>query len=147
MARNKAPKKGFFKPKNPQKYSGNPTQIIFRSDWERHFMTYLDNHPDVLSWSSEEIYIRYRCPVTNRVRRYFPDFKVTFRNKQGEVETTVFEIKPLTQTQPPKRKSKYFVEHAKTYAVNQAKWEAAKDYCQRRNLKFQILTEKELFGK
>lgn len=107
-------------------------------------MAYLDNHPDVLSWSSEQIMIRYRCPVTNRVRRYFPDFKVTFKNRQGLIESIIYEIKPASQTMPPKRKSKYYVQHVNTYKVNKAKWAAAEDYCSRRNLKFKILTEVEL---
>lgn len=109
-------------------------------------MTYLDNHPDVLSWSSETIIIRYRCPVTGRIRRYFPDFKVTFKNRQGLIETVIYEIKPASQTRPPQRKSKYYVQHVNTFMVNKAKWSAAIDYCKRRNLKFKILTENELFG-
>ena len=46
--------KGLYKPKNPSKYKGNPTNIIYRSLWERRLMSYLDDHPDILQWSSEE---------------------------------------------------------------------------------------------
>ncbi len=146
VAKKYSPKKGVFKPKNPEKYNGNPTQIVFRSGWEQQFMSYLDNHPDVLSWSSETIIIRYRCPVTGRVRRYFPDFKVRYKNRQGLIEDVIYEIKPARETAPPKRMSKYYVKHVNTFKVNKAKWEAAVDYCKRRNLKFKILTEHELFG-
>lgn len=107
-------------------------------------MTYLDNHPDVLSWSSEELIVRYRCPVTGKIRRYFPDFKVTFKTRTDKVITKVIEIKPASQCVPPKRKSKYYVEHVKTYMVNQAKWEACSDFCKRRNMEFQVLTERDL---
>jgi hypothetical protein len=32
----------------------------------------------------------------------------------------------------------------KTYAVNEAKWKAAEEYCADRRMQFMILTEKEL---
>ncbi len=39
---------GYFKPKNPQKYKGDPTNIIYRSGWELKFMLYVDSHPEIL---------------------------------------------------------------------------------------------------
>ena len=49
--------KGYFKPKNPAKYKGNPTNIIYRSRWELKLMMHLDERSDVLSWGSEEVII------------------------------------------------------------------------------------------
>ena len=43
---------GRFKPKNPTKYMGDPTNIIYRSGWELKLMSYLDTHVNVLQWSS-----------------------------------------------------------------------------------------------
>ena len=40
--------KGKFTPKNPQKYKGNPKNIIYRSSWERRFMSYCDKTKEVL---------------------------------------------------------------------------------------------------
>ena len=65
--------KGLFRPKNPSKYRGDPSNIIFRSSWELRFMTYLDAHPDVLEWSSEEFCIPYVSPIDGRIHRYFPE--------------------------------------------------------------------------
>jgi hypothetical protein len=48
----KRPLKGKFKPKNPQKYKGNVTNIIYRSSWELRLMSYLDNHKNIISWGS-----------------------------------------------------------------------------------------------
>jgi hypothetical protein len=62
----------------------------------------------------------------------------------------VIEVKPYKQTQQPekpKRQTQRFVEEVKTYAVNQAKWKAATEYCKDRNYQFIIMTEKELYGK
>ena len=51
--------KGKFHPKNPGKYRGNTSNIIYRSMWELRFMRYLDSHPHVIEWASEEIIIPY----------------------------------------------------------------------------------------
>ena len=138
---------GFFRPKNPQKYRGDPTNIIYRSSWELKLMGWFDGHPDVLEWSSEEIIIPYRSPIDGRVHRYFPDFYVRKRNKDGVVETIIVEVKPYAQTQEPKKQSKVskrYINEVKTWGINSYKWKAARDYCEDRKWKFQIITEKEL---
>ena len=66
--------KGKYQPTFPRKYKGDPTNIIFRSLWEKKFMNYCDKNKNVLEWNSEEIVIPYRSPVDNRIHRYFPDF-------------------------------------------------------------------------
>ena len=55
--------KGKYKPTNPSKYKGDPTNIIYRSLWERRLMSYLDKHPDVIQWSIEEFCIGYRNTI------------------------------------------------------------------------------------
>jgi len=138
--------KGFFKPKNPQKYMGNTSQIIYRSRWELKFMTELDLKKEVISWGSEEIIVPYRSPKDNRIHRYFVDFIVIEINN-GKKQTTLYEIKPAHQTKKPvipKKQNKKFIVEAITYAVNEAKWKAAREYCLDRGWKFEILTEKEL---
>lgn len=139
--------KGYFKPRNPSKYKGDPTNIIYRSRWESKFMNYLDTHPDVLQWASEELIIPYRSPVDGKMHRYFPDFIVRKRNPQGIIETLLVEIKPAVQTKEPIKKktiNKAYINEVMTWGVNQAKWKAAKEYCEERKWKFLILTEKEL---
>jgi hypothetical protein len=139
--------KGFFKPKNPQKYQGDPTNIVYRSRWELKLMMYLDEHKDILNWSSEEIIIPYRSPVDGKIHRYFPDFKVTKINKEGKKETAIIEVKPASQTKPPERQNKVtrrYITEVKTWGVNEAKWKAAQSYCSDRGWFFHIFTEKEL---
>lgn len=139
--------KGLFRPRNPSKYKGDPTNIIYRSSWELKLMIYLDRHPDVLHWSSEEICIPYKSPIDNRVHRYFPDFYVKKKNSTGIVETLLIEVKPQKQVLPPEvksNKSKRYLEEVKTFGINSAKWKAAKDFCESRKWKFLIMTEKEL---
>lgn len=142
------PIQGFFKPKNPKKYKGDPTNIVYRSGWELKLMLYLDSRPEIISWSSEEIIIPYRSPIDNKIHRYFPDFIVTKINKEGKKETVVIEIKPYNQTIPPKKLqeklSKRFITEVKNWGINEAKWKAANEYCKDRGWSFHIFTEKEL---
>jgi len=138
--------KGKFTPKNPKKYKGNSSNIIYRSSWEVRVMKYLDEHPNVIWWGSEELPIPYLSPVDRRVHRYFPDFIVKMCKSDGSVMTYIIEVKPEKQTLPPKqkRKTKTYLQEAITYEINLAKWEAAREFCKDHGWKFQILTEKEL---
>lgn len=137
--------KGRFKPKNPKKYSGDPTNIIYRSSWELKFFMFLDSDPRISKWSSEELFIPYRSPIDGKVRRYFPDVIYT----TTENKTVMVEIKPKYQTQPPllnenKKKSRKYMNEVITWGINSAKWDAAKEYCQDRKWEFVIITEYEL---
>lgn len=139
--------KGFFKPVNPTKYKGDPSNIVYRSSWELKFMRYLDAHKDVLEWSSEEFSIPYRSPVDGKVHRYFPDFKIKKKNIDGTVEVAVVEIKPAKETRPPVPQTKHtktYLKEVYTWGINSAKWKAAQSYCEDRKWKFMLMTEHEL---
>ena len=142
--------KGFFKPRNPKKYRGDPTNIIYRSRWESLVMSRFDLDPNVIWWQSEEIVIPYRSPVDGRIHRYFPDFLVKMKTVNGDYITALIEVKPASQTKPPvlkegvNPKSRKYINEVYTWGVNSAKWKAAKEYCEERKYKFIILTEKEL---
>ena len=139
--------KGKYKPSNPKKYKGDPTNIIYRSLWERKFMVYCDNHSKILQWGSEEIALPYRSPIDNKIHRYFPDFFIKVREKNGKVKRYIIEIKPKKQTIEPvvkKRKTKGYIYEVYEYARNQAKWKAAEEFCKDRMWEFKVLTEDEL---
>ena len=141
--------KGKYQPKNPQKYVGNPSNIIYRSLWERKFMIYCDTNENILEWGSEELVIPYRSPVDGKIHRYFPDFYIKVKEPDGNIKKYLIEIKPHKQTIPPKkpqRQAKEYIYEAYEYAKNQSKWEAAKEYCKDRQWEFKVITEKELFG-
>lgn len=138
--------KGRFRPQNPSKYKGDPSNIIYRSSWELRVMKYLDENSSVLWWASEELFIPYLSPVDNRPHRYFPDFIVRALNKDKKEVTMVIEVKPEKQTKPPaqKRKTRQYLNEVVTYAVNEAKWKAANLFCKEHGWEFKILTEKDL---
>jgi hypothetical protein len=139
--------KGRYQPLYPQKYVGDHRNIIYRSLWERKFMKYCDTNENILSWSSEEAIIPYYDPTTNKVRRYFPDFYIKYKDNNGTIKKKIIEIKPFKQCIEPKVKkitSKGYIYEVVEYAKNRAKWNAAKEWCLDRGYEFQVLTEHDL---
>jgi len=140
--------KGKFRPKRPKKYKGDPTQIIYRSLWEKKFMEYCDLTESISQWQSEEFWIPYKSPLDNRVHRYFPDFFIKYRDALGKIRNVVIEVKPAKQLKMPKKnpkkRTKSWAYEVQTYVVNQAKFKAAEAYCADRKYEFRIMTEKEL---
>lgn len=135
-----------YKPKFPEKYIGDPTMIIYRSSWELKFMIWCDTNPAVVKWQSEETVIPYRCPTDFKIHRYFVDFKIQVKTREG-LKTYLVEIKPDKQTRPPetpKRRTKQYINEVLTWGKNEAKWKAAIEYCKDRNWEFKILTEYDL---
>ena len=103
---------GRFKPKNYKKYKGDPTRIFYRSLWERRFMVYCDESTNILEWGSEEVIIPYRSPLDNRIHRYFPDFYIKYKNREGRIIREIIEVKPkkyLSPPKEPKRKTKRYL--------------------------------------
>ena len=145
---------GRFRPKNPAKYKGDPTKVIYRSMWEFKFFRYVDEHPDVIWWASEEYAIPYMSPLDNKRHRYFPDVVVHRKTPDGSVKTLMIEIKPKSQTKPPDikkkndtktgRVSRRYLNEVKTWGINEAKWKAAHIWCAQRGWEFHLYTEDQL---
>ena len=133
---------GRFIPTNPQKYAGNPGNIIFRSTWELAVMKMFDSNPNVLKWASEEIKIPYISPLDNLVHNYYPDFFVIYTDKYGGLQKEIVEVKPRAES---------LKEHAKTDAakvallVNDAKWKFAAAWAKQRGMTFRVITEHSIF--
>lgn len=143
--------KGYFIPKNPEKYKGDPSKIVFRSSWELTLMLKFDSNPGVIFWASEETVIQYFNPVLKRPARYFPDFVVKKQNPDGVVSTLLIEVKPKKETIPPikpetkdKRKLRSYVRALAIYKINQAKWAAAREWCDKYKWAFVVMTEDEI---
>lgn len=139
-------KQGYYRPKHPDKYRGDPTHIRYMSSWEYKVDEFLDNNPNILQWSSEEFYIPYYHPFRKRPARYYPDYWVKFKNRKGEIVQEIWEVKPSTQTKKTRSKNpKQKLYEQATYAVNVSKWKAANQFCHKYGIKFRILTEKDIF--
>ncbi|QJT70023.1 head completion protein [Synechococcus phage SynMITS9220M01] len=106
-----------------------------------------DLNENIISWASEEFSIPYVSPVDNRIHRYYPDYLIKVKESTGKIKTYVIEVKPKKQTTPPKRpkrQTKSYIYECQMYAVNQAKWKAAKEFCLDNGVEFKIITENEL---
>ena len=137
--------KGRYFPINPKKYRGNPSQIIYRSLWERKVMVYCDKNDAIIEWGSEEVIVPYLSPMDGKIHRYFPDFYMKVRQADGSTKKFIIEVKPKSQCkQPvknPKRRTTKWFNEVKTFAINQAKWKSAKEFCEDKCMEFKIFTE------
>ena len=140
--------KGLFKPKNPSKYRGNVSEIVYRSSWELKMMKYCDTTKSIVEWGSEELVIPYISPWDGRYHRYFPDFYVKVRDKNSNIKKYIIEVKPKHQCTPPekspKRRTGAWFNKVRTWGINKAKWDSAKEFCLDHNMEFKILTEDHL---
>ena len=144
---------GRFKPYNPNKYKGDPTNIIYRSGLEFRLMKFLDSNDNIIKWASEEFFIPYKSPIDGKMHRYFPDFWIKKKTVEGNINEALIEVKPYSQTKPPTGKNKMtakgklsrtYITEVKNWGINSSKWEAATSFCKKKNWDFIIMTEKDL---
>lgn len=139
-----------FVPKHPEKYIGTKDVIVYRSSWELTTLKFMDNNPNVVRWSYEEIKIPYLKPLPHGglVKTvYIPDVYVEYYNRNGELKKELLEIKPKKQTQMSRaRKVERKMYENYIYAVNMAKWTAAETWCKSRGIEFRVITENSIFG-
>lgn len=146
-------RQGKYHPLHPEKYLGNSTNIVFRSSWEYSLAKWLDTNPSVKKWGSEEAIVKYISPIDGKEHRYYIDFYAEILNKYGIIDKYLIEVKPFSQTKPPKVKKRRGViteaykTELSTYYINLSKWKAASEVAARNGMKFIVLTEKELFGR
>jgi hypothetical protein len=133
---------GVFKPRNPQKYIGDTSKIIFRSSWELRAFNFCDLNINVLRWASEEIAIPYVKPTDKKIHQYFPDLFIEAKTLSGGIKRFIIEIKPEKEASAMSAKSLY---DKLSLVINRAKWEAAVAFCKRNNIEFKVLTERQLF--
>ncbi|MCK9575597.1 MAG: TnsA endonuclease N-terminal domain-containing protein [Candidatus Pacearchaeota archaeon] len=144
---------GKYVARNPVKYIGDITKIIYRSSWERKFCVFCDSSQKVLKWSSEPFAIQYISPIDKRVHEYFVDFYIKIEQSNGVVEEYLVEVKPkaqLLKPLPPKKNTHKMLmvynEQLKTFIINTAKFAAAKMHAAKRGCKFLVVTEDFLFN-
>lgn len=140
---------GYYQVKNPQKYRGDINNIVYRSNLELKFMIWLDKNNSVIEWGSETVIVPYYLELDQKYHRYFLDFYIKIKDKDGNIQKYLIEIKPEKFTKPPetpKNKSKRYIKEVVQYVTNESKWKAATKFCEERKMKFLILTEKDLNG-
>lgn len=112
-------------------------------------MVFCDTSSNIIKWASEEIAIPYLSPVDKRYHRYFVDFLIQVKEKDGNEQTYIVEIKPDKKCKEPnknKKVTKKYLQEIVEWQINKSKWAFAEEFANKRNWKFKIITEKELFG-
>ena len=149
----KLPRQGYFRPVFPEKYIGDLSAIVFRSSWEFKFLKWCDLSPSVIKYASEPIPIPFFNPLDKRVHKYYIDFYVIVKDDSGIEQKYLIEVKPNKYIVPPKaparmtnQQTSNYVYAAKQYIVNQAKFEAARNFANQKGIKFGIITENFLFN-
>ena len=127
--------------KNPSKYGGDISKIVYRSHWERNAFRWCDENPNIVEWSSEEVFVPYDNPTKGRAK-YYPDLLI----KMIDGTVRMIEIKPKKQVNRPEysRKTKKAMTEEVTWQINCAKWDAAKKLCDKNGIVFEIWTEDTL---
>ena len=105
-------------------------------------MRFLDENANIKRWGSEVVHIKYRHPITGKIKNYIPDFFVCYIDRNGRELSEILEIKPRKQSIIEGKQSMY---DKLSVAVNHSKWQAATAYCQAHGFKFRVLTEQDLF--
>jgi len=111
-------------------------------------MQWCDRNPNILRWGSEEFRIPYFHPVKQKICNYIPDFIIKYRDKDDRIITEILEVKPAKEAvlNLPGRKKISTYDQVQL-AINNAKWKAAKEFCESHGIKFRVLTEHQLFRK
>lgn len=138
-------RQGFYVPKNPEKYrhsifsltenEGLKNRIKYRSSWELKFFVWCDTNENVKWWSSEPFGIDYFNPISEKKAKYYPDVFLEYYDQKYLIE-----IKPQKEIYNPKNAYDMMAK-----IVNEAKFEAAKKYCDSNDIRFALLTDITLF--
>ena len=143
------PYQGWYKLHNPQKFrlpidkhmkSYRDGHVQYKSGLELKSFKYADLNPRISEWSLEPFHIPYLSPLDGKMHRYFPDLWLRFET--GTI--FIVEIKSSSETKAPRKNDKAYGRKLQTFLINQAKWNAAKAFCQQKKANFVILTEKVL---
>jgi hypothetical protein len=139
-------RKGIYTPKNPEKWVG-ADKVVYRSFLEKRWFNLFDKNMSVTHIGSENVVVPYFDPVKNKMRRYFVDLVVRYKDKDGNMKVKLIEIKSSSESTPPKRpkrETKSYRSNVMTWITNDAKWKAANKFAKERGWQFVILTEKNL---
>jgi len=142
--------KGKYIVENKEKYL-NDKSPIYRSSWEAKVCKFFDMSDSILKWSYESVVIPYVNAIDGKTHRYYPDFYIEKKNKNGTISKVIVEVKPKKQTIPPKepktnnwKSKRQYMYEAEMFIVNQCKWKAASAYCDKYGYEFQIITEDDI---
>lgn len=148
-------KQGIYEIINKDKYVGKKVPT-YRSGLEAKICYSFDNNPNVIEWASEPFAIQYSYRTKQgslpEWKLYVVDFYVKIK-VDGKVDKYLIEVKPHSQTVkpvPPKINNKKaqtrYENELVLFNKNYAKWSYAYNFCVKHDMKFKILTERDING-
>jgi len=136
----------FFNVANKSKFLGS-SNPIYRSSWEKRIMTFCDINERVKRWGYEYVTIPY-YGGDGKQHRYIIDFYIEILDNSNKLRKCLVEVKPMKDSvkpKPPKvnnRKAMFrYIYELNTFKKNTNKWNAARMFCESKNLEFHVLTE------
>jgi hypothetical protein len=152
---------GIYYPKNKDKVIKLNAKggLYYRSSLEKKMMHYLDFNDKIINWGAENIKIPYQktemhnesqqLRITEHI--YYPDFYYEILSEDGTLHKVVAEVKPESETIEPRlpinpttKQLKNFEYALKMWNKNLSKWEYIIDWCNRKGMRFIIITDKIL---
>jgi len=148
--------------KHPEKYLREDKIIKARSGLEIEYFRNFDINKNIIQWQSEGIAIPYKKPIFDgvgriirfEIRKYYPDVHLIMKNKNGEIQEILGEIKPYKQIIKPELKNRKTQKSIKNYVnekcvwfINICKWKAANSFAKainekyKRNITFYLFLE------
>jgi hypothetical protein len=144
-------KSGIYQVINKEKYMGL-NMPVYKSSFEQRMMHYLDNNSKVKKWGYETVKIPYTFSLDKRTHNYYTDFYTEIEDNTGNIQKYILEIKPSSSLVPPVKPKnptgkamKNYLYNLTEYMKNKSKWQAAQYFCESHNMKFQVITEKQIF--
>lgn len=152
---------GIFYPKNKDKVIKLNALggLYYRSSLEKKMMVYLDINEKIKFWGAEHLKIPYQKTEYHKESQdfrttehiYYPDFYYELIRDDGTILRTVAEVKPYSETIEPRlaqnptaKQMKNFEYALKMWNKNLSKWQYMIDWCEKKDMKFVIITEKLL---
>ena len=94
--------KGYIDLSNPKNTRVIPKILFIGLYGKENFMNYCDLNENILECWHLRNFGFLLDPTTNRVRRYFPDFFIKYKDKDSNIRRSVIEVKPMRETLQPK---------------------------------------------
>lgn len=149
-------KQGWYELTNPEKFikpiddymkSFKDGFVNYKSGLELTGIRYVDTNPKVKCWSLEPFNIKYIKPTDKKIHRYFIDLYIEMKTGHKflvEIKSSSETVKPKPPKKQTAKAKRRYAKMLETYAINTAKWNAAREVAKKNGFQFIFLTEKEL---
>ena len=112
---------------------GKIALIKYKSKLEEQFLRFLDTSSNIIAWGYEVVVIPYM--FNGKSHKYHVDLYLEMKDGRKEI----WEVKPMDIIK--ESKDFYGTNMEDEYLKNKAKWQYAREWGERNNIKFRIISE------